>query len=69
MFKGTNKASYSQDVLSDVKTILDTRGIPDFEKPLPSISLELPKCFLGNCTGLPDVKPPNQFTVYKTSFA
>jgi hypothetical protein len=68
MFKGTNGASYAPDVISDATTILDTRGIPYIEDPYP-FSLTLPKCFFGNCGGLPDVKPPNQFMVYQTNYS
>jgi len=69
MFKGTNSALYAKDVVRDMETILDTRGIPDFQEAIPASPIALPKCFFGNCTGLPDVKPPNQFTIYKTNFA
>jgi len=68
LFKGFNKAFYASDVLADAETILDTRGVPDIEEPGFSFFV-LPKCFFGNCTGLPDVKPPNQFTVYQTNYS
>lgn len=69
MFQGTNKASYAPDVQADAKRILDTRGIPNISDPFPWSALQLPKCFFGNCTGLPDVTPPNQFMVYETKFS
>ena len=69
MFKGTNGASYAPDVQADAHTILDSRGIPYINDPLPWSALVLPKCFFGNCSGLPDVKPPNQFMVYQTNYS
>jgi len=69
MFKGINGVYYAPDVIADAETILDTRGIPYINDPFPWSAFVLPKCFLGNCTGLPDVKPPNQFMVYQTNYS
>lgn len=68
MFKGTASASYAKDVQLDLSTFLDTRGIPAIQLASEPI-FALPPCLFGNCTGLPDVKPPNQFSVYQTNYS
>jgi len=69
LFMGFQRAMYAPDVLRDVETIVDTRGFPYYsEYDKSAIDLNLPTCFFGNCN-LPDVKPPNAFTVYDTNLA
>jgi len=69
LFMGFQKAMYAEDVLRDVESIVDTRGIPYYSEDHQSgVDLSIPTCFFGNCS-LPDVKPPNQFTVYDTHLA
>jgi len=71
-FMGFNKAESATDVLSDVEGLVNSRGIPfymdnmDFSMPFPSFS----GCIFGNCSSsLPNVKPPNPFSKYSTSFS
>jgi hypothetical protein len=71
-FNGYSSTWSSDQVADDVRTLVDTKGvplylsqnsfsIPDTEGPL------LPDCLLGNCNEMPSVKPNNPFAVYQSN--
>ena len=71
-FMGFDKAQTAKDVMADVETLVNSRGIPyymdniDLTMPFPSMD----GCIFGNCgSSLPDVKPANPFSKYSTSFS
>jgi hypothetical protein len=68
LFMGFEKAFYAPDVLEDVSTLLNTRGIPYYTENASETSYTT-SCILGTCTKLPDVKPRNPFSVYDTTIA
>jgi hypothetical protein len=68
-FMGYNKAYYSDDVLNDMQSLLNTRGIP-FYVENPPLSVSLPQgCLFGNCQALPSVGPPpkSPFTTWSST--
>lgn len=71
LFNGSQSAANQEDVKKDVESLVNTRGIPyyidqiNFDFKVPAVS----PCLFGTCTRLPDIKPPNPFTVYATSVA
>jgi hypothetical protein len=68
LFSSSTKATSSSDVAHDVSTIVDSTGMPYSQNELDfSFNLNLPSCFLGTCSGLPALRPPNPFSVYASS--
>lgn len=70
-FHGFIGSHSSSQVNSDMKSILNTRGIPNYLDQIKfNISdFELSDCILGSCNILPKVKPKNPFLVYSSSVA
>lgn len=68
-FNGSANASRKEDVENDVKALVNTRGIPFYmdQVKFDFTSVQVPSCLFGDCNKLPDVKPPNPFTVYASS--
>ena len=68
LFAGIKKVQRSADVLSDVESLVNTRGVPFYLEHVNfNLSLSLPECVFGNCNKLPDIKPANPFSAYVTS--
>jgi hypothetical protein len=72
-FNGFNKSWSSNDVDTDMKNLLNTRGVPNYMEQI-QISVDdfknlIPSCPFGNCNRLPAVKPPSMgpFMVYASN--
>jgi hypothetical protein len=70
-FHGFHGSVKGRDVDQDVKSLVNTRGIPYYLDQIKvNISdFELPQCMFGLCNTVPDVKPRNPFAVYHSSVA
>lgn len=70
-FNGYNKSWSSDDVNVDMKSLLNTRGIPFYIDQMKITSSDfqnlIPSCPFGNCNTLPVVKPTNSFMVYSSN--
>ncbi len=68
LFSGVKKTQTTADVLADVQSLVNTRGIPFYLDELNfDFNVTIPECLFGNCNKLPDVKPLNPFSVYVTN--
>ena len=70
-FAGTSlTAPTAADVKKDVEALVNTRGVPFYMDQVTfSFDTKMPSCILGDCNKLPEVRPPNPFTVYASSVA
>jgi hypothetical protein len=68
LFSGIRKVQTTSDVLSDVESLVNTRGVPFYLDELTfDFNVSMPECLFGNCNALPVVKPMNPFAVYVTN--
>jgi hypothetical protein len=68
LFAGMKKVQTSADVLADVQSLVNTRGVPFYLDQMKfDFNFTAPDCLFGNCNKLPDVKPANPFSTYITS--
>lgn len=68
LFAGIKKVQTSQDVLNDVESLVNTRGVPFYLEQIKfDFSFTAPECLFGGCNKLPDIKPANPFSTYITS--
>lgn len=67
-FNGYTGHYSSDDVLNDVSTLVDTKGVPYYFQQINfDFNVSIPLCPSGNCNNfntLPVVKPKNPFAVY-----
>lgn len=66
-FNGVNYAASISDVDSDVKELVNTKGIPFYLDQLRIDFSVIPKCLFGACNALPQVKPMSPFTVLESN--
>jgi hypothetical protein len=70
-FYGTKGMVKSSDIDADLKSLVNTRGVPFYLDQL-TISWDdftLPECMFGLCNTTPTVKPRNPFAVYQSNVA
>jgi hypothetical protein len=70
LFSGTTKAQTSEDILRDVESLVNTRGIPyALDRFSFDVNVQMPECLFGNCGKLPEIVPMNPFAVRVTNVA
>lgn len=68
LFSGVKKTQTTADVLADVQSLVNTRGVPFYLDEINfDFNVAIPECLFGNCNKLPDVKPLNPFSTYVTN--
>jgi hypothetical protein len=68
LFNVSQKASTKRDVVADVESMVNTRGIPYYlDRMNFDFSVNMPTCMLGNCNMMPAVKPVNPFAIYASN--
>ena len=71
-FNGVNDNWSKFNVQSDVKQLVNTRGVPFYLDQIPidfKTMFTIPSCPFGNCNPLPTIKPRNPFEVYNTNMS
>jgi len=68
LFVATKKPQTTEDVLTDVKNLVNTAGEPFVLNEMNfDFNVNVPDCIFGNCNKLPEIKPVNQFASYNTN--
>ena len=63
-FNGKDSTPTAQEIDKDVRSLVNSRGVPFFMDSFETPEVKIPKCPFGNCDKLPEIRPPSQFVTF-----